>query len=91
MTVERQKLMQKESSMQNCHRFSSLTAASRYASEFRRRHFRDWREKRAIVRALGYVPKKAHVLDLPCETGRLTRLLLHEEFKVTCADSAAEK
>ena len=90
MMIAEHNLIRKEFSVQNCRRFSSPAAASRYAPEFRRRHFRDWREKRAIARAMGYVPKGAHVLDLPCGTGRLTRLLLQAGFKVTCADLSKE-
>jgi SAM-dependent methyltransferase len=49
---------------------------------------RHQREQRTIRRALEYIPRGASVLDLPCGTGRATRLLLERGFRVTGADAS---
>jgi 2-polyprenyl-3-methyl-5-hydroxy-6-metoxy-1,4-benzoquinol methylase len=77
-------------SLKNCDRFFMEEVASKYPSEFRKGHFRDWREKKAITNALKYIPPKAQVLDLPCGTGRLTKLLIQEGFNVSSADRSRE-
>ncbi len=76
--------------MENCVRFSTRKIASRYPSYFRRRHFRDWREKRAIMHALNYIPRRSRVLDIPSGTGRLTKLLMGKGYHVTSADRSRE-
>lgn len=67
-------------------RFGSEAAARKYPAEYRAGVGRDEREKRAILRALRYVPEGARVLDLPCGTGRGARLLLQNGFSVIAAD-----
>jgi len=71
-------------------RFSAASVASKYPSEFRQGHWRDERERRCILNALKHVPHDAHVLDLPCGTGRVTRLLQERGYQVTAADSSEE-
>jgi ubiquinone/menaquinone biosynthesis C-methylase UbiE len=75
-----------DSYTQACVWFSDQEVAPKYPSEFRQRHWRDEHEKRCILKAFRYIPTGAHVLDLPCGTGRLTRLLLKAGYKVTAAD-----
>ena len=69
-------------------RFSTERAAQKYPAEYRNRR-RDQRERRAILSSLRGVPRNSRVLDLPCGTGRLLRLLLDAGYRVTCADSSA--
>ena len=75
-----------ETTIINCKRFSNSKKASKYPSEFRKWHFRDWRERRAIKKAINYILDKAKVLDLPCGSGRLTKILLEKNFDVTASD-----
>jgi SAM-dependent methyltransferase len=49
---------------------------------------RHQREQRTIRKALEYIPRGASVLDLPCGTGRATRLLLERGLRVTGADAS---
>lgn len=51
---------------------------------------RDRREKRCIAELLREVPQGAHVLDLPCGTGRLTTFLVERGYRVSAADSSAD-
>jgi ubiquinone/menaquinone biosynthesis C-methylase UbiE len=67
-------------------RFSMSRVASKYPSEYRSDHCRDRRERQAIIKALGSVLSESHILDLPCGTGRVTRLLVDQGFRVTAAD-----
>ena len=67
-------------------RFSAPQVASRYPSAYRAHHWRDQREKQCVLKALDSIPAGSHVLDLPCGTGRLTRLLIDCGFRVTGAD-----
>ena len=60
--------------------------ASNYPSRFRPRHWRDRREQNCIARALRGITPGSRVLDLPCGTGRLTRILVDHGFRVTAAD-----
>ena len=69
-------------------RFSAAEAAQRYPATYGRCR-RHRCERRAILRALAYVPKGAWVLDLPCGTGRGTRLLLESGYRVTAADASS--
>ena len=68
-------------------RFNTAEIASRYSNRFHTR--RDQRSRRSILRALASVPAGSSVLDLPCGTGRLTRLLVEQGYNVTCADSSS--
>ena len=67
-------------------RFSAPQVASQYPAQFRPRHWRDRREKNCITKALRGITPGSRVLDLPCGTGRLTRLLMDHGFRVTAAD-----
>ena len=67
-------------------RFSAPQVASQYPAQFRPRHWRDRREKNCITKALRGIIPGSRVLDLPCGTGRLTRLLMDHGFRVTAAD-----
>ncbi len=67
-------------------RFSAPQVASQYPAQFRPRHWRDRREKNCITKALRGITPGSRVLDLPCGTGRLTRLLMDQGFRVTAAD-----
>lgn len=73
----------------NCDRFKGEQAASRYPSEYRENNKRDQREKNAILRCLEKIPADAHVLDFPCGTGRLTKLLQEKFVMISGADGAA--
>lgn len=67
-------------------RFSAPQVASQYPSRFRPDRRRDRREQRCITKALRGIAPESRVLDLPCGTGRLTRLLMDHGFHVTAAD-----
>jgi 2-polyprenyl-3-methyl-5-hydroxy-6-metoxy-1,4-benzoquinol methylase len=67
-------------------RFSAPQVASEYPAHFRSRHWRDRREKKCIMKALRNITPGSRLLDLPCGTGRLTRLLMDQGFRVTAAD-----
>ena len=71
---------------QAVYRFSTPRVAARYPSEYRPRHWRDKRERQCILNALDGIPTGSRVLDLPCGSGRLTRLLVGQGFRVTGAD-----
>lgn len=71
--------------MQNYMRFSNPNVALKYPSEFRR-GWRGERAKQCVLKALRYFPKAGHILDLPCGSGRLTKMLLSAGFKVTAGD-----
>lgn len=66
-------------------RFSRKTMADKYPSEYGR-GWRDRREKACIEKCLASIPEGSRVLDLPCGTGRLTRLLVSRGYRVTGAD-----
>src|SRR3972149_5270455 len=66
-------------------RFGRQSMAEKYASEYSNR-WRDRREKACIVECLKTIPKGSRVLDLPCGTGRLTRMLMERGYRVTGAD-----
>ncbi|MEZ6045549.1 MAG: class I SAM-dependent methyltransferase [Planctomycetaceae bacterium] len=68
-------------------RFNQEDVASKYPAEFKNT-FRDWCEKNAIRDAVSDLEQGSRVLDLPCGTGRLTRLLARCGFDVTGADSS---
>ena len=66
-------------------RFSQVDVARNYPGAFRD-HRRDRRERACLLAAIRSIPAGSHVLDLPCGSGRLTRLLLEAGFTVTGAD-----
>jgi 2-polyprenyl-3-methyl-5-hydroxy-6-metoxy-1,4-benzoquinol methylase len=68
-------------------RFSRKSKAAKYPSEYSNR-WRDRREKACIEECLRSIPAGSRVLDLPCGTGRLTRLLVSRGYRVTAADAA---
>ena len=70
-------------------RFARPSVAEAYPSTYRKTG-RDRRERNCILRSFRSVPAGASVLDLPCGTGRLTRLLVEHGYIVTGADSSAE-
>jgi len=70
----------------NCKRFLKPNVANKYPKEFREGHWRDEHEKKSLMKALGYFPKGAHILDLPCGAGRLTKILLTSGYRVTAVD-----
>lgn len=78
--------MYENNTKQNCHRFSNVDVAARYPDRFRSGHPRDERELRMIELALDYLPAGAGVLDLPCGSGRVSRVLLSRGYQVHCAD-----
>ncbi|MAT16137.1 MAG: hypothetical protein CMJ46_12810 [Planctomyces sp.] len=68
-------------------RFNQEAVASKYPSEYKRT-LRDWCEKNAIRDAVSDLEPGSRVLDLPCGTGRLTKLLTKAGFDVTGGDSS---
>ena len=68
-------------------RFDSREVASNYPAEYGQK-FRERREHRCILKALEHVTPNSSILDLPCGTGRLTRILVEAGLKVTGADSS---
>lgn len=68
-------------------RFSRKTLADKYPSEYGN-GWRDRREKACIIECLNAISPGSHVLDLPCGTGRLTRLLIERGYHVTGADAS---
>ena len=73
----------------NCNRFKSEQTASKYPSEYHDNNKRHQREKNAILRCLKKIPSNAHVLDFPCGTGRLIKILQAESFLISAADGSA--
>ncbi|MFO0789371.1 MAG: class I SAM-dependent methyltransferase [Pirellulales bacterium] len=68
-------------------RFGRRSLADKYPSEYSNR-FRDRREKACILKCLDMIPPGSRVLDLPCGTGRMTRILVDRGYKVTGADGS---
>jgi ubiquinone/menaquinone biosynthesis C-methylase UbiE len=66
-------------------RFSREWFAEKYPSEYGNRR-RDRREKQCIVKCLEAIPAGSRVLDMPCGTGRMTRILVERGYRVTAAD-----
>src|SRR5262245_23196090 len=66
-------------------RFSREKTAARYPSEYGK-GWRDRREQACIEQCLEAIPEGGRVLDLPCGTGRLTRILVSRGYRVTGAD-----
>ena len=67
-------------------RFDNAEVARTYARRKNAPTRRNLREWACIEKALRGVPAGAHVLDLPCGTGRLEPLLAAKGFPVTAAD-----
>ena len=68
-------------------RFDSQEIASNYPAEYGQ-SFRERRERSCIRKALEHVAPNSSILDLPCGTGRLTRILVEAGLEVTGADSS---
>ena len=68
-------------------RFDSRDVASNYPAEYGH-SFRERREHRCILKALNHIAPNSSILDLPCGTGRLTRILMEAGLEVTGADSS---
>jgi SAM-dependent methyltransferase len=68
-------------------RFGRKSFAEKYPSEYSNR-WRDRREKACVVECLSAIPTGSKVLDLPCGTGRLTKLLIERGYHVTSADAS---
>lgn len=68
-------------------RFDTEQVAAKYPAEYGN-GFRDRREKSCIQQVLKHVPKNGSILDLPCGTGRLSRILVEAGLNVTGADSS---
>lgn len=66
-------------------RFSQEAVAKNYPAEYKRT-IRDWCEKNAIRDAVSDLEPGSRVLDLPCGTGRLTKVLTRCGFDVTGGD-----
>lgn len=70
-------------------RFGRKSLAEKYPSQYSNR-WRDRREKACILRCLSAIPAGGKVLDLPCGTGRMTRILVERGYRVTSADVSEE-
>jgi SAM-dependent methyltransferase len=66
-------------------RFDRKSIVEKYPTEYSNR-WRDRREKACVVACLGAIPAGSRVLDLPCGTGRMTRLLIERDYHVTSVD-----
>jgi ubiquinone/menaquinone biosynthesis C-methylase UbiE len=73
---------------QYLHRLDSPIRAARYPSRFNS-SFRQRREEQALRALIRLIPPQSRVLDLPCGTGRVTRLVLESGHQVIGGDSAA--
>jgi ubiquinone/menaquinone biosynthesis C-methylase UbiE len=69
-------------------KFDVPSRAASYPSEYSSRKRRDRREKVCVLECLKAIPTGGHVLDLPCGTGRMTRILVERGYRVTAADAA---
>jgi 2-polyprenyl-3-methyl-5-hydroxy-6-metoxy-1,4-benzoquinol methylase len=67
--------------------FDSREVASNYPAEYGQK-FRERKERSCILKALEHVAPNSSILDLPCGTGRLTRILVEAGLEVTGADSS---
>jgi SAM-dependent methyltransferase len=68
-------------------RFSDHNVAEKYPDRYRDDHPRDRREKQTVLSMLPHNSKNARTLDSPCGTGRLTRLLIEQQYtSIHCAD-----
>ena len=78
-----------QQTQKNCDRFKRQKVAERYPSDYRIGNKRDQREKEAILRCIDFIPRDSHVLDFPCGTGRLIRLIKNKGHRVSGADASA--
>lgn len=85
MTTHSSTLIRSPSHQLARERFSRKSMADKYPSEYSNR-WRDRREKACILECLSSIPPGASILDLPCGTGRLMRILLDRGDRVTAAD-----
>lgn len=69
------------------HQLDRPDRASRYPSQFDG-SLRQRRERRALEQLISQIPSQSLVLDLPCGTGRVTRLILQAGHAVLGGDSA---
>ncbi len=67
--------------------FDTADSAVRYPSGYNRT-FRQQRERACLIELIRQLPPGGAVLDLPCGTGRVMRLLADAGFDVTGADSS---
>jgi SAM-dependent methyltransferase len=70
-------------------RFGRKSLAEKYPSEYSNR-WRDRREKKCIEQCFDAFPAGSKVLDLPCGTGRLSRLLVERGYHLVSADASEE-
>ena len=68
-------------------KFDLKSRAETYPSQYES-HRHDRREKAFILEFLKSIPSGSRVLDIPCGTGRLSRLLVERGYHVTGADAA---
>jgi SAM-dependent methyltransferase len=61
--------------------------ARAYPSSFNR-SFRQQRERQCLQRLIAAIPSESTVLDLPCGTGRVTRLIAEAGHRVIAGDSS---
>ena len=69
------------------HQLDRPERAARYPSQFDG-SLRQRRERRALEQLIALIPAQSLVLDLPCGTGRVTRLILQAGHAVLGGDSA---
>jgi len=69
--------------------FNVPAVAAKYPASFGS-SFRARRERACLLTAIRTLPAGSHVLDIPCGTGRLTRLLVDAGMIVTGADSSPQ-
>jgi SAM-dependent methyltransferase len=67
--------------------FDTADSAGWYPSGYNRT-FRQRRERACLIELIRQIPAGSAVLDLPCGTGRVTRLVAAAGFDVTGADSS---
>lgn len=68
-------------------RFGRKSLARKYPTEYGN-GWRDRREKACILRCLDAIAPGSRVLDLPCGTGRMTRILVERGYHVVSADAS---
>jgi SAM-dependent methyltransferase len=66
-------------------RFGREWFAAKYPAKYGNSR-RDRREKQCILKCLAAIPAGSRVLDMPCGTGRMTRILVERGYRVTAAD-----
>jgi ubiquinone/menaquinone biosynthesis C-methylase UbiE len=66
-------------------RFSRPSVAEVYPSEYGD-NWRHRREKACILECVSHIPAGGKILDIPCGTARMTKLLVERGYRVTGAD-----